>query len=225
MNSGIYKITNKVNGKLYIGSTNNFSTRWRNHKHNLLKNKHCNRYLQSSVNKYGLANFEFSKCLICSSDDCVFYEQLFLDFFKPEYNLAKNAKTSRVGIKNSLKHRKQISDNRLDDLKGRRFGTRLVLEKTSRQGERLVRWRIKCDCGREDIVSSSAIKRSKTCPTCSSKRIVRLQAKLDVKKIKDIKIRLRNGESCSSIAKDYVVCSTTISSIKRGKTWNDVLLC
>ena len=29
---GIYKITNKVNGKVYIGQSDNIERRWKNHK-------------------------------------------------------------------------------------------------------------------------------------------------------------------------------------------------
>lgn len=50
----IYKITNKVNGKCYVGFTNNPSIRWSNH-------KHCkyNRPLYNSIKKHGIENFSF----------------------------------------------------------------------------------------------------------------------------------------------------------------------
>lgn len=57
--SGIYKITNKVNNKIYIGSAVNIKTRWSKHIGSLNKNKHENRYLQNSWNKYGGENFKF----------------------------------------------------------------------------------------------------------------------------------------------------------------------
>ena len=44
MNSGIYKITNTVNGKFYIGSTNNFDRRW-NHNHLRLLRKNGKLYI------------------------------------------------------------------------------------------------------------------------------------------------------------------------------------
>jgi len=57
--SGIYKIINKVNGKYYVGSSQNIKCRWENHKSNLKKNKHWNKHLQNAYNKYGVENFEY----------------------------------------------------------------------------------------------------------------------------------------------------------------------
>src|SRR5574343_389768 len=65
--SGIYKIVNKVNGKHYVGSSNDIICRWKGHLNNLEKSKHDNKYLQYSYNKYGRDNFDFiiiEKCLV-----------------------------------------------------------------------------------------------------------------------------------------------------------------
>lgn len=57
--SGIYKITNKVNGKIYIGSSKNITYRWRQHLDELCTGTHCNSKLQLDFNKYGIENFTF----------------------------------------------------------------------------------------------------------------------------------------------------------------------
>lgn len=60
----IYKITNKVNGKVYIGQTKNgFKSRYGG---NLYKNTK-NIYLKRSIEKYGIDNFE-----ICEIIDVAF---------------------------------------------------------------------------------------------------------------------------------------------------------
>ena len=56
--SCIYKITNKVNGKVYIGQTINFGKRSKEHFSTLRKNVHRNQYLQQSFNKYGESAFQ-----------------------------------------------------------------------------------------------------------------------------------------------------------------------
>ena len=61
MESGIYKILNNINGKIYIGSTKNFNKRWVTHKYLLRLNKHENKHLQYAWNKYGEVHFEFIK--------------------------------------------------------------------------------------------------------------------------------------------------------------------
>lgn len=57
----IYKITNLKNGKVYVGQTINSkpSSRFSRHKNDLKKNKHINKHLQASWNKYGETSFSF----------------------------------------------------------------------------------------------------------------------------------------------------------------------
>lgn len=59
MTSGIYAIKNKINGKIYIGSSSNIETRFKRHKRELKKGNHHNAHLQRSYEKYGDVNFEF----------------------------------------------------------------------------------------------------------------------------------------------------------------------
>lgn len=57
----VYKITNKINQKSYIGSTNNFERRMMEHKQASISssNPSYNYPLQKSMRKYGLDNFSF----------------------------------------------------------------------------------------------------------------------------------------------------------------------
>lgn len=57
--TGIYSIKNLVNNKIYIGSSNNITTRINQHFNNLKNNKHNNKHLQSSYNKNGVENFSY----------------------------------------------------------------------------------------------------------------------------------------------------------------------
>jgi len=56
---GIYKITNTVNGKCYVGKSENIHARFAQHKCELKYNRHQNFHLQLSVNKYNIKNFTF----------------------------------------------------------------------------------------------------------------------------------------------------------------------
>lgn len=56
---GIYKITNKINNKVYVGQAVNFKDRERTHFYRLVRNEHHNEFLQKSYNKYGKENFIF----------------------------------------------------------------------------------------------------------------------------------------------------------------------
>jgi len=63
--SGIYKITNIVNNKIYIGCASNIRTRKNCHLHDLRNNYHINSYLQNAWNKYGEINFKFELIEYC----------------------------------------------------------------------------------------------------------------------------------------------------------------
>ena len=91
MKSGIYKITNSVNNKFYIGSAVYFPKRFSRHKSDLIKNIHSNKKLQNSVNKYGLDNFKFEVLATCPKEYCIKLEQWFIDNLKPKYNLSPTA--------------------------------------------------------------------------------------------------------------------------------------
>jgi group I intron endonuclease len=104
--SGIYKIINIQNGRIYIGSTSRFKDRARSHKNDLEMNRHSNDFLQNDFNKCGTNSFIFEILEICSDnkDERLKREQFFIDQFyenqKNCYNLTKNAKDNRSGRKN-----------------------------------------------------------------------------------------------------------------------------
>lgn len=62
----IYKITNNVNGKIYIGKTINLEDRW--YKHKYLAMKGINRHLYSAMRKYGIDNFSFEVIEQCDDN-------------------------------------------------------------------------------------------------------------------------------------------------------------
>ena len=48
---GVYQIKNKLNGKIYIGSSNNMEIRWIKHKRLLMIGRHENKHLRNYMNK------------------------------------------------------------------------------------------------------------------------------------------------------------------------------
>jgi len=79
----IYKITNMINDKFYIGSTINFDKRIYNHISKLNNNSHYNFYLQNDWNRYGSDNFRFEIIEVVDEDDLIDKEQYWLDFCQP----------------------------------------------------------------------------------------------------------------------------------------------
>lgn len=65
VNYSVYKITNVVTNQCYIGIDTYFPKRLRQHKTNLLNNKHRNKHLQYSFNKYKSTSFTFELLISC----------------------------------------------------------------------------------------------------------------------------------------------------------------
>lgn len=60
MKKSIYKITNKINGKSYIGQTNNIKRRFMEHKNmKSIKDEEETKILYQAFKKYGILNFTF----------------------------------------------------------------------------------------------------------------------------------------------------------------------
>lgn len=96
----IYKITNLINGKQYIGQTSKYriSDRWSQHKHSARYGK--KNYLYNAMRKYGEDNFEF-KVIIHNIpvDKLNFYEQLWINKLNTKspngYNLTDGGEGTR----------------------------------------------------------------------------------------------------------------------------------
>lgn len=98
---GIYRITNTVNGKSYVGQSGNIKTRFEQHRSELRHNKHDNDYLQNAWNKYGEENFIFEIIKLCSRDELDELEIYYIDYFKSYkddngYNLTLGGYGTRI---------------------------------------------------------------------------------------------------------------------------------
>jgi group I intron endonuclease len=100
--TGIYKITNLVNSKVYIGSSAiSIKRRWDKHTSALKKGNHHSVKLQRAWNKYGKENFVLEILEECIPEKCIAKEQHWLDLYqsaKIGYNINHLAQ-SRLGVK------------------------------------------------------------------------------------------------------------------------------
>ena len=78
---GIYKIENKVNGKVYIGQSTDIEARWQHHIIYLTEHIHGNPHLQNAWNKYGSDKFNFSVIEECEYDMLTEREQYWIDYY------------------------------------------------------------------------------------------------------------------------------------------------
>ena len=87
---GIYKYTNKINGKVYIGLSNNIQRR--KHEHQSLANRGDKMYIHQAIKKYGIENFDFEVIEVFEKEDRVLMgerEQYWIEYYnsyKSGYN-------------------------------------------------------------------------------------------------------------------------------------------
>jgi group I intron endonuclease len=118
--SGVYKWTNLVNGKVYIGSAaRGILTRYKEHIRDLSNGKCHNRYLQYSWNKYGSGSFEFSVIEICDPVDCEKREVFWIGEYnaldrKCGYNICTSAK-NHLGVKRSKETIAKLKKKKMTD--------------------------------------------------------------------------------------------------------------
>lgn len=226
---GIYKITNKINNKVYIGQSINILQRWKAHRSRPFNpnSLQYNSYFYTSIRKYGISNFLFEILEECKEEELDAKEQEYIQLYKSNqsefgYNLTAGGQTvSSTSFK--------ILDEELDEIYDLLLNSSLSQEKIAKQfnvSQRLIsginigEYRIKpnyiyplrqekanknikyyCkDCGQE-IASSQA----KRCVTCSYKA-----QRLTNRPNRDLLKLLIRTKSFVEIAKIYNVSDNAI---------------
>lgn len=95
--TGIYKITNLKNNKVYIGSSTDIQRRWWKHQSELRLGRHPSYKLQTAYNKFGVESFSYSVLEECSEDVLLSREIYWIeqyDSIKNGYNCLKGRKWS-----------------------------------------------------------------------------------------------------------------------------------
>jgi group I intron endonuclease len=192
MKTGVYQIRHLTSGKRYIGSAasnRGFAKRWQEHRLALSKNIHHSIKLQRAWNKYSADAFVFEVLLYCDPEDCLTFEQMAIDCYKPEYNICLVAGNT-AGQQPFLG--KQHSHTSRQKMRQAKLGT--THSKNSRQ-------------------KMSKLKIGKY----SGENHPR--AKLCLDDVRHIRRLLQEGYTQQAIADTYGVSRVIISHIKCGRTW------
>ena len=112
---GIYKITNLVNGKVYIGQAVDIEERWKEHKRNY---KRLNQILYKAMRKHGIKNFSFEILILCEEEFLNLMEIYYIEKYN-SYAYAKDSKGYNMtlggggssGFKHTKKAKIKISKN------------------------------------------------------------------------------------------------------------------
>lgn len=102
--TGIYCITNKINGKCYVGQSLNIEQRWKAHRSRPFntKSSQYNSILYKAIRKYGINNFIFSILEECNQEELNAREIFWinkLDSYNNGYNLTKGGQECSINTK------------------------------------------------------------------------------------------------------------------------------
>jgi group I intron endonuclease len=112
LNCGVYRWLNTVNGKSYVGSSNDIKKRKNEHLRKLASGKHENPKFQNAWIKYEAGSFEFEILAFCKEEDLLWQEQLAINAFdavRKGYNISPMAGAPMRGRTASLETRLKLS--------------------------------------------------------------------------------------------------------------------
>lgn len=105
--SGVYMFKNLINGKRYIGSSQNIRLRFLRYFHtNYLLRNTCMLICRAFI-KHDYSNFSLIILEYCSPDKCLEREGYYLKLLKPEYNTSQNPSAPFSGRKHYKETRKK----------------------------------------------------------------------------------------------------------------------
>jgi group I intron endonuclease len=110
---GIYKITNNINQKAYIGLSINIENRWKQH-----INYNSSSLIHLAIKKYGKENFTFEILEECEEEMLPTREEYWIEFYKTHitgYNIVPGGNRPPIHLgENNKAH--QLSDIQVDEI-------------------------------------------------------------------------------------------------------------
>lgn len=114
----LYRITNQLNGKIYIGQTSNPKDRWSSHKSSAKNPQNYSAIIPKALAKHGIDNFTFEVIATCKTQiDANFIETELINQYDSRnsekgYNLAHGGSVNR-GWHHTDETKKKISESNL----------------------------------------------------------------------------------------------------------------
>lgn len=238
--TGIYKITNLINNKIYIGQSVNIEKRWKTHQTNAFneKSKEYNKYLYRAFRKYGIDCFSFEIICECSKEELDDLEHKYIVEYHSNneqygYNETSGYDSSQYGVSGEThpKHkltkeevyyiRECYNQHQDKDEVYNEFADRL-----SKGGFHKIwlgqNWReIHMDVFTEENRQYYLYQRNSH-PGSSNGR-----SKLTEDMVRDIRIRKRNGETSTQVYEDYKHTGITQGSFKNVwcyQNWKNIIV-
>lgn len=202
--SGIYKITNLLDSKIYVGYATNFRKRKAAHLSDLRKNKHKNIHLQRAFNRDGEINFKIELLEECLKDKLIERE----DYWCKKLNT----------------HNDKFGYNLLGT------GEKGLIQHSDETKQKMSNLKLGYKCS-EEHCKNIGLAKIGTIPSEETKNKLRVSIqevykkgvlKLNEETVLKIVELINKGIKSSIIAKEFNVERHTISNIKSGKSWSFV---
>lgn len=145
MKCGIYKITNLINNKIYIGQSDDIERRWKQHTYGK-----GNKHLRSSFLKYGLINFKFEIIEELKNNKIILTEreQYWIDYYQC-YLPNKGYNKNKLAKSNLTKKRNDNFKEKIRKIKLDNCHTGKKINQYSLDGKFIRQWLGASQAGRE----------------------------------------------------------------------------
>jgi group I intron endonuclease len=218
MISCVYKISNTVNSRIYIGSAKNFNSRKNKHLFQLKNNEHGNIKLQRFVNKYGIDKLIFDIVEKCTVDNLLIREQFYIDSLpslRHSFNILPTA-GSWLNRKHSKSAKNKMSKSKM--------GMQSSLgRKLSEHSKNLIRLKAIGRKQSDATINKRAMKNTgKSRPILAILNTISKTQKLSAEQIIEVRRLLSKGVRQADIGKQFGVCQRSISRIKQGISYLNI---
>lgn len=115
MSCGVYKITNKLTGECYIGSSKDIEYRFKQHKAPSYHKKQPNSFLYKAMGQYKISDFQFDILEECSEDNLKQLEDKYIQELQPSYNKVRAYLTEEEIKEQHLERGLRYAENHKDD--------------------------------------------------------------------------------------------------------------
>lgn len=204
---GVYKITNNLNNKSYIGISVDIERRWRDHKLPYNWEREHNKVLYQAFIKYGLNNFTFEVLEECKIEELSDKEKYYIE----KYNTFKEGYNSTAGGEDnqgeSHPRHKLIKEDIIDirtrynNLERKNQVYEIYKNRIGESGFHKIwngdTWK--------DIMNEVYTPENKLFHKCdtANEGSKNGRARLNEEDVKNIRLRRKNGEILSEVYKDY----------------------
>lgn len=211
--TGIYLITNNINGKIYIGQSIDIKRRYAQHQRSGQPDKYANKNERDSntpihlaMQKYGIENFTLSILEQCSKDQLDEKEKYWIKKYNScnkqiGYNISEGGQ-DKIGAKGEFHSQAKLTQKEVDDIKYKLKNTTLSLTEINKEYPQVTKG-ILSMINQGHIWIDENEKYPLRVMNSGSKGSKNPRSKISEKIAMEIRIRYSEGESPTKLAKEY----------------------